>query len=188
MNLPVRLISIFVLAQASHIAWANDAALNQHHRSIESSVSAPQAERSCGASLAEGFESVQIETSNIRLYEQLFEAVLQVPVLQRADHPGVDSLRGYCYRGLVVVVRQDLRTSRPTGWVQLNFAVPDVATLQKQLEEMYRASSVSQLSEEDRARIVRFRLKPDVMRGDRRVVRLEIAGPEGFMIGFDQVQ
>jgi len=25
-----------------------------------------------------------------------------------------------------------------------------------------------------------------VMRGDRQVKRLEVAGPEGFMIGFDQ--
>ena len=86
------------------------------------------------------------------------------------------------------MVRQDLRTPRPTGWVQINFTVSDVAALQGELEQAYRASSVYQLSEEDRAKIVRFRLKPDVMRGDRQVIRLEVAGPEGFMIGFDQVQ
>jgi len=86
----------------------------------------------------------------------------------------------------LIVVRQDLRTPRPTGWVQINFMVSNVATLQGELEQAYRASSVYQLSEEDRAKIVRFRLKPDVMRGDRQVIRLEVAGPEGFMIGFDQ--
>ena len=84
------------------------------------------------------------------------------------------------------MVRQDLRTPRPTGWVQVNFMVSDVAALQGELESAYRASSVYRLSEEDRAKIVRFRLKQDVMRGDRRVIRLEVAGPEGFMIGFDQ--
>ena len=98
----------------------------------------------------------------------------------------LDSLRGYCYRGVLIVVRQDFRTPRPTGWVQINFLVSNVAALQGELEQAYRASSVYQLSEEDRAKIVRFRLKPDVMRGDRQVIRLEVAGPEGFMIGFDQ--
>jgi hypothetical protein len=137
-------------------------------------------------SIAEGFESVQIETSNVRLYEQFFETVLQVPVLQRVDHPGTDNLRGYCYRGVLVVVRQDFRTPRPTGWVQINFTVSNVTALQGELEQTYQASSVYQLSEEDRARIVRFRLKPEVMRGDRKAIRLEVFGPEGFMIGFDQ--
>ena len=129
---------------------------------------------------------MQVETSNIVRHEQFFEAVLHVPVVQSLDHPQVDSLRGYCYRGVLIVVRQDLRTARPTGWVQINFTVSDVAALQSELEQAYRASSVYQLSEEDRAKIVRFRLKPDVMRGDRQVIRLEVAGPEGFMIGFDQ--
>jgi hypothetical protein len=134
----------------------------------------------------EGFESVQVETSDIIRYEQFFESVLHAPVVQRLDHPQVDRLRGYCYRGVLIVVRQDLRTARPTGWVQINFVVPDVAALQNELEQAYRASSVYRLSEEERAKIVRFRLKQDVMRGDRRVIRLEVAGPEGFMIGFDQ--
>jgi hypothetical protein len=129
---------------------------------------------------------VQVETSDIRLYEQFFEAVLQAPAVQRVDHPRADSLRGYCYRGVLMVVRQDFRKPRPTGWVQINFLVPNVVALQGELEQAYRASSVYQLSEEDRGKIVRFRLKPDVMRGDRQVIRLEVAGPEGFMIGFDQ--
>ena len=87
---------------------------------------------------------------------------------------------------MLIVVRQDFRTPRPTGWVQINFLVPNVVALQGELEQAYRASSVYQLNEEARAKIVRFRLKPDVMRGDRQVIRLEVAGPEGFMIGFDQ--
>ena len=133
------------------------------------------------------FESVQVETSDIRLYEQFFESVLQAPVVQRADHPRADSLRGYCYRGVLIVVRQDFRTPRPTGWVQINFTgIRMSPRCRDELERAYRASSVYQLSEEDRAKIVRFRLKPDVMRGDRQVIRLEVAGPEGFMIGFDQ--
>jgi len=102
------------------------------------------------------------------------------------DHPQRDSLRGYCYRGLLIMVRQDLRAAHPTGWVQINFTVSDVASIQNELEQAYRASPVYQLSEDARAKIVRFRLKPDVMRGNRQVIRLEVAGPEGFMIGFDQ--
>jgi len=133
-----------------------------------------------------GFESVQIETSDITHHEQFFESILQAPVALRMDHPQRDSLRGYCYRGLLILVRQDLRTPRPTGWVQINFTVSDVASLQNELEQAYRASPVYQLSEEARAKIVRFRLKPDVMRENRQVIRLEVAGPEGFMIGFDQ--
>jgi hypothetical protein len=132
------------------------------------------------------FESVQIETSEITRYEQFFDVVLRVPVVQHMDHPQVDSLRGYCYRGVLIVVRQDLRTPRPTGWVQINFAVSDVATVQEELERSVRASSLYERSEEERARVVRFRLKPDVMRGDRKAIRLEVFGPEGFMIGFDQ--
>jgi hypothetical protein len=84
------------------------------------------------------------------------------------------------------VVRQDLRTLRPTGWVQINFSVSDVATVQAELEGSYRASTFSQLAEEERARVVRFRLKPEVSRGYRKAIRFEVTGPEGFMIGFDQ--
>ncbi len=40
--------------------------------------------------------------------------------------------------------------------------------------------------EEERAKIVRFRLKPEVTRGHRKAIRFEVTGPEGFMIGFDQ--
>jgi hypothetical protein len=134
----------------------------------------------------ESLESVQIETSDITRYEQFFESVLHALVVQSMDHPQVDSLRGYCYRGVLIVVRQDLRTPRPTGWVQINFSVLDVAAVQVEVEGSYRASTLSQLAEDERAKIVRFRLKPEVSRGHRKAIRFEVTGPEGFMIGFDQ--
>jgi len=133
-----------------------------------------------------GFEGVQIETADITLYELFFETILQAQRVQTMEHPQIDRLRGYCYRDVLIVVRQDLKSARPTGWVQINYAVPDVVTVQQELEQSYRASPVGQRNETERNKIVRFRLKPDVRRGDCRAVRLEVAGPEGFMIGFDQ--
>src|SRR5829696_8495950 len=88
----------------------------------------------CRESVGEGFENVQIETSDIRLHELLFEQVLHASAVQRLDHPQTDYLRTYCYRGILIVIRQDLRTPRPTGWVQLNFIVSDVAHVQQELE------------------------------------------------------
>ena len=180
------LISASALLAAVTMSRADDVPQTSHHQPGASSQ-----ERSCDAagheaSPVEGFEGVQVETSDIGLFEQFFEGLLQVPVVQRADHPQADRLRGYCYRGVRIVLRQDLRTPRPAGWVQLNFRVPDVAAVQEEIERLYRGSPVSQLPEAERAKIVRFRSKPDVMRGDRRVARFEISGPEGFMIGFDQ--
>ena len=182
----VYLMSVSALLIAVTAALAEDMPQIQRRQADSASQ-----ERSCKAAIhgpgsLEGFESVQVETSDITRHEQFFESVLHAPVVLRLDHPQVDRLRGYCYRGVLIVVRQDVRTPRPTGWVQINFRVLDVAALQGELEQAYRASSVYRLSEEDRAKIVRFRLKPDVMRGDRHVIRLEVAGPEGFMIGFDQ--
>jgi len=135
---------------------------------------------------APGFEGVQIETADITLYELLFETILQAQRVQTMEHPQIDRLRGYCYRDVLIVVRQDLKTARPTGWVQINYAVPDVAAVQQELEQSYRTSPVAQRDEAERNKIVRFRLKPDVRRGDCRAARLEVSGPEGFMIGFDQ--
>ena len=182
----VYIMSASVLLIAVTIVSAEEVPQIQHRQAVSVSQ-----ERSCkaaihGPAFLEGFESVQVETSDITRHEQFFESVLHAPVVQSMDHPQVDSLRGHCYRGVLIVVRQDVRTPRPTGWVQINFRVSDVAALQGELEQAYRASSVYQLNEEDRAKIVRVRLKPDVMRGDRHVIRLEVAGPEGFMIGFDQ--
>jgi hypothetical protein len=139
-------------------------------------------------SFASGLESVQIETSDIRSFQQFFESVLETAPVEQVEHPGTDSLRGYCYRGVLIIVRQDFRMPRPTGWVQLNFKVQDVAGVQEKLEGAYRASPLFQLQEAERAKIVRFRLKPNVMRSGRQVIRLEVTGPEGFMIGFDQAK
>jgi len=130
-------------------------------------------------------ESVQVETSELALYEQFFN-ILQAPVIEQHEHPGRDRLTGYCYRGLSIIVRQDLRQPRPTGWVQINFSVPDAAAVQQELEQYAREYPIAKLEESERNKIIRFRLKPDVKRGDRQAVRLEVFGPEGFMIGFNQ--
>jgi hypothetical protein len=180
------LVSASVLLIAVTAASAEEAPQTQHHQ-----VDSASHEGSCNATIQgpaflEGFESVQVETSDITPYEQFFESVLHAPVVQSLDHPQVDRLRGYCYRGLLIVVRQDLRTARPTGWVQINFSVSDVAAVQAELEGAYRVSALSQLAEEERTKIVRFRLKPEVSRGHRKAIRFEVTGPEGFMIGFDQ--
>lgn len=144
----------------------------------------PSQEQS-GSVLA-GFEGVQIETADITLYEIFFETILQAKRVQTMEHPQVDRLRGYCYRNVLIVVRQDLKTVRPTGWVQINFSVPDAALVQQELERASQTSPVSKLSETEQSKIVRIRLKPDVRRGDCRAIRLEVGGPEGFMVGFDQ--
>ena len=180
------LISASALLIAVTAVSAEEVPQTQHHQADSASQ-----ERSCkaaiqGSAFLEEFESVQVETSDITRYEQFFESVLHAQVVQSLDHPQVDRLRGYCYRGVLIVVRQDLRTPRPTGWVQINFAVSDVAAVQEDVEGSYRASTLSQLAEEERAKIVRFRLKPEVSRGHRKAIRFEVTGPEGFMIGFDQ--
>ena len=180
------LVNASALLIAATAASAEDVPQPQHRQADSASQ-----ERSCTAAIQapaslEGFESVQVETSDITRHEQFFQTVLHAPVVQSMDHPQVDSLRGYCYRGVLIVVRQDLRTPRPTGWVQINFAVLDVAAVQEEVESSYRASALSQLAEEERTKIVRFRLKPEVSRGHRKATRFEVTGPEGFMIGFDQ--
>lgn len=163
------------------------------HGQESSHESHKQQETHCQASDGEtsfssGLENVQIETSDIRSFQQFFESVLETTPVEQVEHPGTDSLRGYCYRGVLIIVRQDFRIPRPTGWVQLNFNVQDVASVQEKLEGAYRASPLFQLQEAERAKIVRFRLKPNVMRSGRQVTRLEVNGPEGFMIGFDQTK
>lgn len=182
----VCLTSASILLIAATAASAEDMPHMQHHQ-----VDSVSQEQSCNAAIQgpaslEGFQSVQVETSDITRYEQFFESVLHAQVVQSLDHPQVDRLRGYCYRGVLIVVRQDLRTARPTGWVQINFTVSDVAAVQAEVEGSYRASTLSQLVEEERSKIVRFRLKPEVSRGHRKAIRFEVTGPEGFMIGFDQ--
>jgi hypothetical protein len=142
----------------------------------------------CGPSAAEGFSNIQIETSDITLHERLFEQVFHAQSIQRLDHPQTDYIRIYCLRDVVVAIRQDLRHPRQTGWVQLNFWVEDVASLHETLQSAVRNSALSQLADADREKVVRFRMKPGVMRGHRKVDRLEVYGPEGFLVGFDQPQ
>jgi hypothetical protein len=182
----VYLISASVLMIAVTAASAEDVPQIQHHQADSASHEGSCTAAIQGSASLEGFESVQVETSDITRYEQFFESALHAPVVLSLDHPQVDKLRGYCYRGVVIVVRQDLRTSRPTGWVQINFTVSDVAAVQTEVEASYRASALSQLAEEERTKIVRFRLKSEVSRGHRRATRFEVTGPEGFMIGFNQ--
>ena len=45
---------------------------------------------------SDGLENVQIETSDIRSFQQFFESVFQAPPVEQVEHPGIDSLRGYC--------------------------------------------------------------------------------------------
>ena len=136
----------------------------------------------CSVEGAASFEGVQVETSDIALYETFFGDLLEAKEVQRRDHPELDRLRGYCYRDVLIVVRQDLKTARPTGWVQINFTVPDAAAVQSELE-----GRIAKMDERGRS-AVRLRLKPDVRRGDCKATRLEVGGPEGFMVGFDQIK
>jgi hypothetical protein len=131
-------------------------------------------------------EGVQIETSDIQSHELFFETILKAQPILRIDHPQVDHLRGYCYRDVLIIVRQDLKTARPTGWIQVNFSVSDAAAVKEEIEQALQASPVAQRGEAERSKVVRIRLKPDVPRSNCRAVRLEVGGPEGFMIGFDQ--
>ncbi len=184
----VCLTSASILLISVTVASAEDVPQAQHHQTNSASQERPCTAAIQGSDFLGGFESVQVETSDIIRFEQFFESVLRAPVVQSLDHPQMDRLRGYCYRGVLIVVRQDLRTSRPTGWVQINFTVSDVAAVQAEVEGSYRASPLSQLAEEERTKIVRFRLKPEVSRGHRKAIRFEVTGPEGFMIGFDQYE
>ncbi len=173
------MVGAVLSALVSSVAYSADGSGSSHegHSQIPSVPSACMS----GA----GVESVQIETSDLAPYEPFFD-ILKAPVIEQREHPGRDRLKGYCYRGLSIVVRQDLQQPRPTGWVQINFAVSDATAVQQELERFYQESSVAKLGEAERNKIIRFRLKPDVKRGDRQAVGLEVFGPEGFMIGFNQ--
>ncbi len=138
------------------------------------------------ASASTPFEYIQIETSDITRHELFFEKILQAERQETIDHPQKDAIRGYCYRQVHVVIRQDVQHPRPTGWVQLNFEVPDARAVYAELSHISERSLPETLSEEERQKVVRFKLKPEVTRGQRKAVRLEVYGPEGFLIGFDQ--
>ncbi|MGC4096350.1 MAG: hypothetical protein QM706_04480 [Nitrospira sp.] len=159
----------------------------QHAPSDSPSAIEHESNESCSWPEGTAFENLQIETADIHLHEQLFESVLRAALVQKLDHPQTDRIRAYCYRHILIVIRQDLRTPRPTGWVQVNFVVSDVAALQQELETTAR-TAFEALDGKERDTIVRFRSKPGVMRNHRKVNRLKVYGPEGFLIGFDQLQ
>src|SRR5437016_12643843 len=109
----VYLISASALLIAVAAASAEDVPQTQHRQADSASQ-----ERSCKAAIQgpaslEGFESVQVETSDITRDEQFFETVLHEPDVERMDHPQMDRFRGYCHRGVVGLVRNDARTSVP---------------------------------------------------------------------------
>jgi hypothetical protein len=137
---------------------------------------------SAGAPPVESLQGIQIETSAIADYEALFESILRAAVVFKVDHPQVDHLRGYCYRDVLIVIRQDLKTPRPTGWVQVNFSVSDVQAVRSGFEEVLQAAGT------DKARTAKLKFKADVPRSNCRVARLEVFGPEGFLLGFDQIK
>jgi hypothetical protein len=173
---------VLILAESETAMWAD---------AVQTQQGSVQSDSMCGASLQstssrEELEGVQIETSDIAPYELFFLKVLRAEEVQRIDHPQIDFLRGYCYRNVLIVVRQDVRTPRPTGWIQVNFSVADVGAVQRQMESALRESDVAKLDDAERAKVVRLRLKSDVSRYNCRATRLEVSGPEGFMIGFDQ--
>jgi hypothetical protein len=160
---------------------------------VQAQQGSVQSESRCVTSLQpalsrEGLQGIQLETSDMAPYELFFLKVLHAEEVQRIDHPQIDLLRGYCYRNVLIVVRQDVRTPRPTGWVQVNFSVADVGAVQRQIERALRESNIAQLDDAERVKVVRLRLKADVPRNNCRVARLEVSGPEGFMIGFNQLK
>ncbi|MBS0169993.1 MAG: VOC family protein [Nitrospira sp.] len=181
-------------------AWAGEE--SQSHAALPSSETASTQRSSSLSCLQDGgdqgargvgqdaapaqFEYIQIETSDIARHELFFEKILQAERRETIDHPQKDAIRGYCYRHVHVVIRQDVQHPRPTGWVQLNFEVPDARAVHAELSQISERSLPATMSEEERQQVVRFKLKPEVTRGHRKAVRLEVYGPEGFLIGFDQ--
>jgi hypothetical protein len=171
------IVALSVFFSLSSVGLAEEPPVTPHHEE--------QAVQACSD---DGgiFDSIQFETSDLKSFEVFFGDLLRAPLIERRDHPDKDSMRGYCYRGVRLIIRRDYAVPRPTGWVQINFVVSDVSAVQREIESALKSSSVASLSEAERDRIVRIRLKPDVRRGSRKAARLEVAGPEGFMIGFNQ--
>ena len=187
------LLHVLIILTGMAVGWispvlAEEPAHPQQHEGTKQEPAVDGSE-SCGSltvGVIPGVEGVQLETSDSKLFEAFFVSVLHAETVLHKDHPQKDILRGYCYRGLLIVVRQDLQQPRPTGWIQINFTEQDVGRLQQELQRSYDDSPVSKLEESERNRIIRLKLKPDVKRGNRKATRLEVLGPEGFMLGFDQ--
>ena len=171
------MLVLLVLALPSQLLAVEEPA-HRHHSGESCGKGRPDASGS-------RLEGIQLETSDIASHELLFETVLGAGSVFKIDHPQVDHLRGYCYRGVLIVVRQDLKTPRPTGWVQVNFVVPDAEAIKAELEAAtQRALGNRETAARDK--IIRLKLKADVPRSNCRATRLELYGPEGFLIGFDQ--
>ena len=174
-------VALVVLIGSGTTVWTDDTEARQAS-SPSDSLCVPS------ASSHGDLEGVQVETSDIGLHERFFLQVLHAREVQRIDHPQIDFLRSYCYRNVLIAIRQDVKTPRPTGWIQVNFSVADVGEVQQELERALRESDVAKLDDAERTKVVRLRFKPDVPRNNCRVARLEVNGPEGFMLGFDQIK
>ncbi len=187
LNTMPRLLWVIAMLTVSWptVTWSDDSTASHDHGQTSHEQGRLEGDERCGSS-GTTVEGVQIETSDIKLFEQFFESVLHAEPVLRKDHPQKDMLRGYCFRGLAIVIRQDVAEPRPVGWVQVNFSEQDVGRLQEEFERLLKDSPISKLEERERNKIVRLKLKPDAKRGNRRAIRLEVFGPEGFMLGFDQ--
>lgn len=192
MNGLPRALQFHLLTAVMAVLWPdlapadNATAPHVHEGAVQEQPRVESNERCGPASSGDVLEGLQVETSDIKLFEGFFESVLHAKPVLKKDHPEKDMLRGYCYRNVLIVVRQDIRQPRPTGWIQVNFSEQNVVELQGELERALHESPLSKLEEPELSKIVRLKLKSDVKRGHRKVDRLEVAGPEGFMIGFDQ--
>lgn len=181
-------LGVLLLVFMPMVAFSDEGSGPLHKEHSPSSVTTQEMPNLCvheGRASAVDLDSIQIETVDLASYEQFF-SILKAPLIEQHEHPGRDRLRGYCYRGVVIIVRQDMQTSRSTGWVQINFTVQDAVAIQQELERLISESQVAKLEETERNNIIRFHLKPVVKRGDRKAVRFEVFGPNGFMIGFNQ--
>jgi len=186
------LLTVLILGAAlvfPHSIRADETSSARSHGKHAQQDRSPSEER-CGTvrDPSTTVEGVQVETSDMNLFEQFFESILQAKTVLKKDHPQKDILRGYCFREFLIVIRQDLQHPHAAGWVQINFAEQDAARVQQELQRALEQSPVFKLEEAERNKIVRFKLKPDVKRGNRKAIRLEVFGPEGFMVGFNQYQ
>lgn len=85
-----------MLAMAT--AWADEPDQSRRHQADAGVQERPCTSVSGDASASDRFDGVQVETSDIALFEQFFGSVLKAPLVQHADHPQADRLRGYCYQ------------------------------------------------------------------------------------------
>ena len=84
------------------------------------------------------------------------------------------------------MVRQDLRTVRPTGWVQLNFWVSDVGGAGRDRAGSTASSVLLNWRRRIGAKSFVFGSSRTSCAGIERSPTWKSPDPEGFMIGFDQ--